>query len=133
MDNFRLARLSFHGDHLHVTKHSTEVRMFLKERKMNTHVLALEDLVRKAVIEVAQLPENELVAVIEMVGALKEQRARPNRALAKEIVARARARAAEMSHLSHEEVVQRFTNAMDRIRAEAIAKGTAIEGEWEGD
>ena len=99
---------------------------------MNAYALAPEDLVRKAVIEVAQLQENELVAVIEMVGALKQQRARPNREKAQEIVARAKVRAAEMSHLSHEEIVQRFTDSMERIRAEAIAKGTAIEGEWEG-
>ena len=100
---------------------------------MNADTLAPQELVRKAVIEVAQLPENELLIVIEMVDTLKKQRARPNRELAAEIVAKAKARAAEMSHLSHEEVVQRFTDAMERIREEAIAKGTAIEGEWEDD
>ncbi len=100
---------------------------------MNTGALAPQELVRKAVIEVAQLPEKELLIVIEMVDALKKQRARPNRELAAEILARAKARAAEMSHLSHEEVVQRFIDATERIRADAIEKGTAIEGEWEQD
>jgi hypothetical protein len=100
---------------------------------MNAHALAPEDLVRKAVIEVAQLKENELLAVIEMVGALKEQRARPNRKLAQEIVARARARAAETSALSREELMRQFGEVLEQIRAEAIAKGTAIEGELEGD
>ena len=100
---------------------------------MNADTLAPQELVRKAVIEVAQLPEKELLIVIEMVDTLKKQRARPNRELAAEILARAKARAAEMSHLSHEEVVQRFTDTMERIRADAIAKGTAIEGEWEDD
>lgn len=99
---------------------------------MVNHAIAPQDLVRQAVIEVAQLQENELLAVIEMVGALKKQRARPNRELAKEIVARAKARAAELSHLSHEELIQRFSDVMGRIRAEAVAKGTAIEGELEG-
>ncbi len=98
---------------------------------MNADTLAPQELIRKAVIEVAQLPEKELLIVIEMVDTLKKQHARPNRELAAEIVARAKARAAEMSHLSHEEVVQRFTDAMERIREDAIAKGTAIEGEWE--
>jgi hypothetical protein len=98
---------------------------------MNTDMLAPQELVRKAVIEVAQLPEKELLIVIEMVDSLKKQRARPNRELAAEILARAKARALEMKNLSHEEVVQRFIDATERIRAEAIAKGTAIEGDLE--
>lgn len=92
-----------------------------------------QDLIRKAVIEVAQLPENELLAVIELVNDLKKQRARPNREAAVQMVARAKQRAAELSHLSREEVMQQFGNTLDAIRAEAIAKGTALEGELEGD
>ena len=100
---------------------------------MDTQTLAPQDLVRKAVIEVAQLPENELLVVIEMVDNLKKQRARPNRESAAQIVARAKARAVETSHLSREALIQQFGDALEAIRAEAIAKGTAIEGEWEGD
>ncbi|OIN91680.1 MAG: hypothetical protein COS37_02850 [Anaerolineae bacterium CG03_land_8_20_14_0_80_58_20] len=100
---------------------------------MNADTLAPQELIRKAVIEVANLPENELLIVIEMVDTLKKQRARPNRELAAELLARAKARAAEMSHLSREEVMERFSKSLDAIRAEAIAKGTAIEGEWEND
>jgi len=96
---------------------------------MNADTLAPQELIRKAVIEVANLPENELLIVIEMVDTLKKQRARPNRELAAEILSRAKARALEMKNLSHEEVVQRFIDATERIRAEAIEKGTAIEGE----
>ena len=100
---------------------------------MDTQTLAPQDLVRKAVIEVAQLPENELLVVIEMVDNLKKQRARPNRESAAQIVARAKARAAETSHLSRAALMQQFGDTLEAIRAEAIAKGTAIEGEWEGD
>jgi len=100
---------------------------------MNADTLAPQELVRKAVIEVAQLPEKELLIVIETVETLKKQRARPNRELAAQIVARAKARAAEMSHLSREEAMERFAKSLDAIRADAIAKGTAIEGEWEDD
>ena len=53
---------------------------------MNADLLAPQELVRKAVIEVAQLPEKELLIVIEMVDSLKKQRARPNRELAAHIV-----------------------------------------------
>ncbi len=94
---------------------------------MNSNALASQDLVRKAVIEVTQLQDKELLIVIEMVDTLKKQRTPPNKELAAEILARAKARAAEMKNLSHEEVVQRFIDATDRIRADAIAKGTAIE------
>lgn len=100
---------------------------------MNTDTLAPQELVRKAVIEVAQLQENELLIVIEMVDNLKKQRARPNRELAVEILSRAKARASEMSHLSRAEVMEKFSKTLDAIRADAIAKGMAIEGEWESD
>jgi hypothetical protein len=100
---------------------------------MNTDMLAPQELVRKAVIEVAQLPEKELLIVIEMVDSLKKQRTRPNKELAVEIVARAKARASEMSHLSRTEVMEKFGATLDAIRTDAIAKGTAIEGEWEDD
>ena len=100
---------------------------------MTTQTPAPQDLVRKAVIEVAQLPENELLIVIEMVDNLKKQRARPNRESAAQIVARAKARAVETRHLSRAALMQQFGDTLEAIRAEAIAKGTAIEGEWEGD
>ena len=95
---------------------------------MNTQPLTPQDLVRQAVIEVAQLPEKELLVVIEMIDALKKQRTHNNRELAAEMVARAKERAAEMSHLSREEVMERFSHAMDAIRAEAVEKGVAVEG-----
>ena len=98
---------------------------------MNTDTLATQDLIRKAVIEVAQLQDKELLIVIEMVATLKKQRARPNRELAVEILARAKIRAEEMKHLSREEAMEKFSKSLDAIRAEAIANGTAIEGEWE--
>ena len=100
---------------------------------MNVQSLAPQDLVRQAVIKVAQLPEKDLLVVIEMIDELKKQSAKTNRERAEEILAQAKARAAEMSHLSREEVMERFGRAMDAIREDAIKKGIAIEGEWEGD
>ncbi|MCI0550427.1 MAG: hypothetical protein L0287_05695 [Anaerolineae bacterium] len=100
---------------------------------MNAQSLAPQDLVRKAVIEVAQLQESELLVVIEMIGELKKQRVQNNRERAAEILEHAKVRAAEMSHLSREEIMERFIRAMDAIREDAIKKGTAIEGEWESD
>ena len=94
---------------------------------MNAHTPSPQDLVRQAVIEVAQLPENELLIVIEMVDSLKKQRNHPNRNSAVEIVARTKARATETSHLSRAELMQEFGEALDSIRAEAVAKGTVKE------
>lgn len=98
---------------------------------MSQQTLALQDLVRKAVVEVAQLPENELLLVIEMVDNLKKQRAHSNRALAAKIVAQAKARASETRQLSHDELMKHFRNTLEAIRSDAITKGTAIEGEIE--
>ena len=100
---------------------------------MNADMLAPQELVRKAVIEVAQLPEKELLIVIEMVDSLKKQRARPNKDLAVEILAKAKARAEEVRYLSRDEAMEKFGKTLDAIREDAIAKGTAIDGEVESD
>lgn len=99
---------------------------------MEANALAPQDLIRKAVIAVAQLQENELLVVIETVESLKKQRAHPNRESAREIVAHAKARAAETRNLSREELMKKFGDTLDAIRAQAIENGTAIEGELEG-
>jgi len=98
---------------------------------MDSNTIAPQDLIRKAVIEVAQLPENELLVVIEMVDMLKKQRTRPNRETASEIVARAKIRAADTSGLPRTELMRQFGDTLEEIRAEAVEKGTAIEGELE--
>ena len=100
---------------------------------MNSNALVSQDLVRKAVIEVAQLEERELLIVIEMVDTLKKQRARPNRELAAEILAKVKARAEEVKYLSRDEAMEKFGKTLDAIREDAIAKGTAIDGEVESD
>lgn len=98
---------------------------------MVSNTIAPEELIRKAVIEVAQLPENELLLVIEMVGELKKQRAQPNREKAAALVAQAKIRATETNSLSRVDLMQQFGDVLKEIRAEAIAKGTALDGELE--
>ena len=99
---------------------------------MSPQSLAPQDLIRKAVVEVAQLPENELLVVIEMVDHLKKQRNHPNRELAAKIVIQAKARAVETSQLSREELMNQFSETLEAIRSDAVTKGTAIEEELEG-
>ena len=100
---------------------------------MNTNAIDTEKLLRQVITSVAQLPPNDLLVVYETIADLKQKEKQKPPLTSAEILARAKARAEEMKHLSHEEAVQRFIDAMDRIREDAIAKGTAIEGEWESD
>lgn len=101
---------------------------------MTVQVLPPQDLIRKTIIEVASLPEKEMLSVLEFVGKIKqrEKEGLPKLTVA-EVRAEAKRRAAEMKNLSREDMVKRFNAATERIRAQAIANGTAIEGDWERD
>jgi hypothetical protein len=100
---------------------------------MNAMDLDSEKLLRQVITSVPQLPPNDLLVVYETINDLHHKESEKSSLTADEILARAKARAVEMRNLSHEQIVQRFIDATERIRAEAIAKGTAIEGEWESD
>lgn len=101
---------------------------------MDTPTLDTEKLLRQVLTSIAQLPPNELLIVYETISDLKQKdKSKQPSMTADEILARAKVRVSEMSHLSHAEAAQRFIEATERIRAEAIEKGTAIEGEWERD
>ena len=101
---------------------------------METQTVSEEKLLRQVITSVAQLPLPDLLVVYETINDLKRKDEKGERRLSPdEILARAKQRATEMRSLSHEEVVSRFLGATDRIRAEAIAKGVAIDGEWVGD
>ena len=97
---------------------------------MDAQALAPQDLVRKAVIEVAQLPENDLVAVMEFVARLKQQSRRP---IVAEIKAEADRLSAQLQNMPRQELMKRFQDNLDAMRADAIAKGTALEKELESD
>ena len=93
-----------------------------------------QDLVRRAVIEVARLPESDLLLVIEFVAGLKETRASSSQELSvTRIRAEAQKQAAQLGNITREELVARFNAATERIRAQAIARNVAIQGDWEGD
>jgi hypothetical protein len=98
---------------------------------MSAQPLDSEILLRQVLTSIAELPPADLLIVYETIGELKQKER--TKFLKEEIKTRAKIRAREMSHLSHEEGVQRFIDATDRIRAQAITKGMAIEGDWERD
>jgi hypothetical protein len=86
------------------------------------------------IIELARLPEDDLPLVAEFVERLKQTRRSkmPNLAVA-HIRAEARRRAAQLGDVPRQELAARFIKIIDEIRAEAVAKGVAISGEWRGD
>jgi len=100
---------------------------------MNAMDMDSEKLLRRVITSVARLPPSDLLVVYETIGDLEQKESKKSSWTTDEILARAKARAVEMRNLSHEQIVQRFIDATERIRAEAIAKGVAIEGEWESD
>ena len=84
--------------------------------------------------ELTQLPEEDLLLVVEFVEFLKQRKARSAQRLSlTEIQAEARRRAALLQDVPREEIVARFRELTEEIRQEAIAQGTAIEGDWVSD
>lgn len=100
---------------------------------MNANTLDNETLLRQVLTSIAQLPPNDLLVVYETIADLKQKESQKPPLTSAEILARAKVRAEEMKHLSREEAMERFSRTLDAIRAEAIANGTAIDGELEGD
>lgn len=101
---------------------------------MTIETVPPQDLVRWAVIEVARLPESDLLLVIEFVAGLKETRDSSSRKFSvAHIRAEAQKQAAQLGNITREELVTRFNAAAERIRAQAIARNVAIQGDWEGD
>jgi len=89
----------------------------------------------KLVVKLTSLPEEDLQLVVEFVDCLEEKRpAEPARSIsAKEIREEAHKRARLLREVPRDQLVARFVEVGEQIRQEAIAKGTAIEGDWTGD
>jgi hypothetical protein len=84
--------------------------------------------------QLAGLPEEDWPLVFDFVEHLKQRRETLRRkALVAEIQAAARQRAKELESVPREQIVARFDQLIEEIRQTAIAKGTAIEGDWESD
>ena len=91
-------------------------------------------LVGQVVSELSRLPEEDLSLVVEFVEFLKRRKATPTQRLSPaEMRAEARRRAILLRDVPRGEIVARFRELTEEIRQEAIAKGTAIEGDWRSD
>jgi hypothetical protein len=87
-------------------------------------------------MKLTNLPEEDLELVIELVACLEEKHP-PEKAVrpasVEEIREESRRRARLLRDVPREQLVARFMEVGEQIRQEAIAKGTATEGDWTGD
>jgi hypothetical protein len=92
-------------------------------------------LIRQAVLEVAALPVNELQLVLDYVAHLKDQREVPTaqRPLVAELRAAARQHATVLKTVPRAVVASQLGNTIERIRGQAIAQETALDGDWHDD
>ncbi len=79
-----------------------------------------------------QLPDEDIAMVARLVERLQpRQPAAPPAAAA--IVAAARQQAAQLGDVPRSDIAARFELLVEEIRQQAIARGTAIEGDWRND
>jgi hypothetical protein len=85
-------------------------------------------------VKLSSLPDEDLELVAEFVSLLEKRPLESARRLsAAEIREKARRRARLLHDVPREQLVARFIEVGEQIRQEAIAKGTAIDGDWTGD
>ncbi len=80
------------------------------------------------VIEVAQMSEDDLALLADFLSYLKTQHAAKTSVT--DIRTQAIQRANALRNLPREERKAQFREALNRVRADAAAKGEMIEGEW---
>lgn len=96
----------------------------------NPTLVSPNQVLRRVLLAVAELPDQELWLVYEFVETLRHQASQPSVA---QIRAQARQQAQQLQHLSTAERLARFETLSAAIRQQASERGTALEGEWEHD
>jgi hypothetical protein len=103
---------------------------------MNYTSLSEQDMLRQTIIEVANLPKQDLATVLELVKQLKQKpqtSTADKKRLVDQILAQAQKRANELRTLPRTELAERLQKVMHEINEEAIIKGVAIDDEWQDD
>lgn len=101
---------------------------------MAVKVLSSQELVRQAVIEVASLPEPALQQVLAYIEVLKGQQTEVDKAAVVAAISTNTDRlVADMQGQSRAAVMAEFRAALELIREQAVAQGTAIDGDWQRD
>ncbi len=90
-------------------------------------------LVGELVIRAADLPDEDLRMVVEFATRLAEARQLEQTVQAQAILKRAKDAAERTHHKSRAELFAELEDIGERIRAQAISKGTAHNGDWQHD
>lgn len=95
---------------------------------MSTITIAEDTVLRRAMIEIASLPNEDLVVLLDVMATLKKQRVA---AEAEEILQAAFKRADLLRDVPRAELAAQFNTIREQIRTEAIEQGTVIDGDWD--
>ena len=115
--------------------HLKEGAAIYETASLDRPTAAAQALIGGVALRLVQLPLNDITLVAQMVTRLQQRRqdAAPRRLSPAEIVTEARRQAALLSDVPRAEIAARFEALAEEIRGQAIARGTAIEGDWLGD
>ena len=125
-----------------VPESSTEDAWYLREGAAvyesvgaGSAVTPIQAIIGGVALRLVQLPLEDITLVAQMVTRLQQQRhaAAQRRMSPIEIVTEARRQAAMLSDVPRAEIVARFEALVEEIRQQAIARDTAVEGDWLGD
>ena len=87
----------------------------------------------KVATGLVQLPAEYIAMVAQLVARLQQQRLPAAPRLPAEFVTEARRQAALLRNLPRGEIAARFEALSEEIRGQAVALGTAVDGDWFGD
>lgn len=111
-------------------KESAAVYQVAEPRLLSTPIPVV---IGQVMTRLAQLPDEDIVMVAHLVGRLQQRQPTPQQRSPAEIVAEARQQAARLRDVPRVEIAARFELLVEEIRQQAIARGTAIEGDWRDD
>lgn len=95
---------------------------------------ATQQLLAQVSDDLGNLPEEDLALVAAFVTYLKQRHNPPvSQMAAAAIRAEARRRAEALSETPRAELVARFQQLAEEVRTQAVAEGSAVEGDWERD
>ena len=102
---------------------------------MSAKSARVPQVIGRLAVKLTALPEEDLQLVLELVDRLEEKHpvesVRP--LSVKDIREEARKRSLLLRDVPRDQLVARFVEVGEQIRQEAIAEGTAVDGDWTDD
>lgn len=87
----------------------------------------------QAASKLTALPEEDLLLVLELLENLERRALPPSSLPVAQIRELAKARAKRLAFVPRDVLMARFLELAEEIRRQAIARGTAVDGDWMGD